>query len=111
MPSNYYEDALTFVLDLMRRLSPMNNSTTIIFASEELEIYKKVCATLEKGFVVSIEKDNSLHISWGKGNLPTKANYFTPFYQQSRDIKNTKQRIKNAIAGKNDPDPDEYEFF
>ena len=109
MPSNYYENALTFVLDLMRKYSPENNSTSIIFAPEELEIYKKICATLEKGFVVSI-KDNSLHISWGKGNLPTKANNFTPFYQQSRDIKNAKQRIKTALAGKNDPDPDEYDF-
>jgi hypothetical protein len=40
MSSSYYDESLSFTLDLMRKLASTNNSTSITFAAEELPIYQ-----------------------------------------------------------------------
>jgi hypothetical protein len=110
MSSSYYDESLSFTLDLMRKLASTNNSTSITFAAEELPIYQKICSLLQRTMTASID-GNNLKFSWGNGNLPTKNIYFTPFHEQSIRLKRTQERIKAYISGKPDPKSEEMDFF
>lgn len=96
---NYYLEAMSFVLDLVRKLMPKYDNTSIMFAPEELPIYRQIQSELSVTFAASISADHILNIGWGTGKHPTKNVFSTPFYDLSMKVKDTKDRIDMCLKG------------
>ena len=96
---SYYHEAMSFVLDLDRKLMPKYDNTSIRFTPEELPIYRQIQSELSSTFVVSISADQVLNIGWGASKHPTKNVFSTPFYDLVMKVEATKNRIDMCLKG------------
>lgn len=89
-----------YVLDLVRKLSPEYNSTTIRFSADEMGAFDRVSRILMDSFDFTMSQSTkdvySMSIKWGKGNKPTKFCSTTKYLA----MKNELADLKKFIDGK-----------
>src|SRR5579871_6176409 len=96
---NYYQEVMSFVLDLVRKLMPKYDYTSIRFAPEELPIFRTIEKELSSTFVVNMSDDKIFHIGWGACTHPTKNVFSTPLYDLSMKVEDMKNRIDMCLKG------------